>query len=449
MTPNSNAGSQLTVDGVKPSTPPARAGGETTPVPESAKPKDENTNESVIANGSKGPHDAPASPQVHTQQYQQGYAPQLTPQPGAGYYFLGNHQVTPEPPSPATPGYDVNSFLQHQAAALGVHHGNPFGSGQYGGIPQPPLSPSRVGMTGGLIPPASPLFPRAAGNPVGSFDQQNQLDSSVFQRIQGQTPASPSMPYMASPSLGPSNGATFGGVYQGYAANTGTYASVLSGAQGGEPSASPDDRGWGDRYVALCLTFACCCACFYLAQTLFFKETTFSRVSTLRLHPDKDKCLPHTHLQEPTTGPTLLMKACCRPLFLTNKTKRAHHTRHTLPIKEHLATHYLHNNHGDTACPATCTTRLSHLCSLVRVRTCSPTFQEGIQEWAHHPCTTWVHTLVSSPCRHTIPQRRRDHPSKQRPPTRDLMELTCSFSIFQTISRILICTGYFVSMETC
>ena len=193
--------------------------------------------------------DCPASPQVQQQIYHQAYLPHLTPQPGAGYYLYGS-QVTPEPPSPATPGYDVNSFLQQQAA-LGLHHGNPFGNArQYGGIPQAPLSPG--GRNSGLVPPPSPLFPRAAGGNSGgmpgTFEQQNHLDSNVLQRIQGKTPASPSVPYMTA-SLGASNGtAGFGGAY-GYAV-AGSYASVLGAAAaagGAEPTS--DELGWGDRYV--------------------------------------------------------------------------------------------------------------------------------------------------------------------------------------------------------
>lgn len=224
---------------------------ETIEKPSANQQQSESSNESTeIKEGDPG--DCPASPQVQAQPYQQAYLPHLTPQAGGGYYLYGNHQVTPEPPSPVTPGYDVTSFLQQQAA-LGVHPGNPFGTaGQYGAMSQAPLSPSRSGMSGGLIPPASPLFPRAATNSAGgisgSFDQHNQLDSSVLQRIQGQTPASPSVPYVPAP-LTSANGSGFGTMYPGYSP-TGTYASVLAGAanQTAE-SSSPtgENGGWGDR----------------------------------------------------------------------------------------------------------------------------------------------------------------------------------------------------------
>lgn len=186
--------------------------------------------------------DCPASPQFQHQVYHHAYLPHLTPQQGGGYYLYGGSQVTPEPPSPATPGYDVNSFLQQQAAF--GHLGNPFApAGQYGSISQTPMSPAR---NSGLIPPPSPLFPRAAGN----FDPQNHMDSNVLQRIHGQTGGStPTLPYMTAATLGVSNGApTFGTAYTGYAVAS-SYASALSGGSGGEPAA--DEFSWGDRYVVV------------------------------------------------------------------------------------------------------------------------------------------------------------------------------------------------------
>mmetsp|Transcript_5525 Transcript_5525/g.8735 ORF Transcript_5525/g.8735 Transcript_5525/m.8735 type:complete len:614 (-) Transcript_5525:52-1893(-) len=224
---------------------------ETIEQPSANQQQSESNTESTETKGGV-PGDCPASPQVQAQPYQQVYLPHLTPQAGGGYYLYGNHQVTPEPPSPATPGYDVASFLQQQAA-LGVHPGNPFGTGgQYGAMPQAPLSPSRSGMSGGLIPPASPLFPRVATNSAGgisgSFEQHNQLDSAVLQRIQGQTPASPSVPYVSA-SLISANGSGFGAMYPGYSP-TGTYANVLSGAANQTTESSPptgENGGWGDR----------------------------------------------------------------------------------------------------------------------------------------------------------------------------------------------------------
>jgi hypothetical protein len=239
MTPNSTVTTQHQSDGMKEASTEPTEGTVT-----QNKPTEQGTNE-IPAKQERV--DCPASPQVQQQIYHQAYLPHLTPQPGAGYYLYGS-QVTPEPPSPATPGYDVNSFLQQQAA-LGLHHGNPFGNArQYGGIPQAPLSPG--GRNSGLVPPPSPLFPRAAGGNSGgmpgTFEQQNHLDSNVLQRIQGKTPASPSVPYMTA-SLGASNGtAGFGGAY-GYAV-AGSYASVLGAAAGGAEPTS-DELGWGDRYV--------------------------------------------------------------------------------------------------------------------------------------------------------------------------------------------------------
>lgn len=249
MTANSTAGKPLpAAEAVK----PGDAGSEMTADGSDCTPSksaEQSTSEppSAVKQGYRPSDPSPASPQVHSQIYQQPYIPHLTPQPGAGYYLYGNPQVTPEPQSPAAQGYDMTSFLQQQAA-LGVHPGNPFGAtGQYGGIPQAPLSPSRAG---GLIPPPSPLFPRPTGTHMaGSFEHQGQLDSSVLRGIQGQTPQSPSGTFM-SPALGPSNVPGFGGAYSGYPAATGVgnYATVLNGAtQLADSSASPDDTGWGER----------------------------------------------------------------------------------------------------------------------------------------------------------------------------------------------------------
>lgn len=202
--------------------------------------------------------DCPASPQFQHQVYHHAYLPHLTPQQGGGYYLYGGSQVTPEPPSPATPGYDVNSFLQQQAALGGVHPGNPFAqAGQYGGISQTPHSPNR---TSGLIPPPSPLFPRVAGN----YDPQNHIDSNALQRIHGQTAGStPTLPYMTAATLGVSSGSpSFGAAYTGYTV-TGTYATALGAGSGGEPTA--DEFGWGDRYaVVLFRVIRCACYNRYL-----------------------------------------------------------------------------------------------------------------------------------------------------------------------------------------
>lgn len=194
----------------------------------------------------KNPNDdCPASPAPipPPTSYQQTYLPQSTPQQAAGFFVYPHSQVTPEQPSPATPGYDVNSFLQ-QHAALGVHPAlsNPFGTNQYGGLPQAPLSPTR---SGGAIPPASPLFSRPSGVGVGAFEQQNQVEGSVLQRMSSVgAPPSPSITYM-SPPLGSAPAASFSAMYQGYVGGiSGSYGNSANGE-----STSQEDNTWSDRYV--------------------------------------------------------------------------------------------------------------------------------------------------------------------------------------------------------
>jgi hypothetical protein len=207
--------------------------------------------------------DCPSSPQIqhhqhhHQQQQQQhqqhnifhhqAYLPHLTPQRGGGYYLYGS-QVTPEPPSPATPGYDVNSFFHQQAAMLSS---NPFGSaaaGQYGQIPPPPLSPN---LSSGFIPPPSPLFPRPSTTAAGTYDPNIPMDSSFFQRTPSQTLSIPSVPYLASPMTNSNNAAAFNAAaaaaaYSGYPMSPTPYATGFNGVIPNVDS-TIDERRWGDR----------------------------------------------------------------------------------------------------------------------------------------------------------------------------------------------------------
>ena len=193
---------------------------------------------------SKTMPDCPASPapQAQPTTYHQAYLPQLTPQTG-GYYLYQHSQVTPDQPSPATPGYDVTSFLQHQA--LGVHHGlgSPFTTSQYGGLPAAPLSPGRSGMAGPALPPASPLLPRPRGGSIGgsgTFEQQNSLEGSVLQRVVAAgAPPSPSIPYISPPlgSATPGNATGFGGIYPGYVGGV----SGAPGSYGGNVATTMND----------------------------------------------------------------------------------------------------------------------------------------------------------------------------------------------------------------
>jgi hypothetical protein len=107
------------------------------------------------------------------------------PQQASNYYA--------EPPSPRVTVYD-GSFFQ---TAAGAFHSSAFAGNNT------PLSPPRPTM--GVIPPASPLFPRVA-----------VMDN-------GQPPPSPSLPYMST---------TLPNMYYGSASSN-----------------SPDEVGaWNDRY---------------------------------------------------------------------------------------------------------------------------------------------------------------------------------------------------------
>ena len=97
----------------------------------------------------------------------------------AGYYVGGGGQ---EPPSPGInmggAVYDTGSFFQTSAAAAA---GGPFHSSAFGAAgSNTPLSPPRPSAMMGVIPPASPLFPR------------------VTMMDPGQHPPSPNLPYMST-----------------------------------------------------------------------------------------------------------------------------------------------------------------------------------------------------------------------------------------------------------
>jgi hypothetical protein len=178
----------------------------------------------------KPPVDPPESPAPMAQPtaYPQLYAPHLTPQQGAGGYYMYNQaQVTPEPPSPAGPNgvYDAASFRQAQQF-------NPFGGQYAGGLPPPPLSPRVSSM--GSLPPASPLFPRAASNIAGRMSPGGNG-----------APPSPA-PYLHSPGLGAA-------IYQTY---SGAYGGGGNGNNGTGSDASPEDtNAWSNRYVCLFIFF--------------------------------------------------------------------------------------------------------------------------------------------------------------------------------------------------
>ena len=242
------------------------------------------------------PAEYPESPAPVAQatNYPQLYAPHLTPQPGGGYYMYQQAQITPEPPSPAGPNgmYDAASFR---------HLSSPFG-GQYGGIPQPPLSPRSNMGSMGSIPPASPLFPRVAHSNSGTLDPQ-QLDSASLHRMNSGGnggPPSPA-PYL-SPPLGPS-ASPYGAMYQGYG---GIYNSG-SGNNGSE------DNAWSDRYVNLLVAVR------FMSFTLtlfLIRDLCFIEHCTNRRRPSSTVC----RRDQRAIGHTPLTR-CFRLRRLTLKTR--------------------------------------------------------------------------------------------------------------------------------
>lgn len=163
-----------------------------------------------------GGGDVPLSPTPQMASATNYSSSQGTPQPNratgaymvsSGYHHHHHQQMTPEPPSPGGPvvlhtsndAYTVGSFFQQQAGAFVPSHTSPFG------VSQPsPLSPPRptavVAMGAmGVIPPASPLFPRLSsgggGSNVGtaSLHPSDSGLSGVSSR--GGAPPSPSLPY--------------------------------------------------------------------------------------------------------------------------------------------------------------------------------------------------------------------------------------------------------------
>jgi hypothetical protein len=121
-----------------------------------------------------------------------------------GYYVGGN-----EPPSPGAgmtgAVYDTGSFFQTTA---GPFHTSAFGAAGN----NTPVSPARPMV--GIMPPASPLFPRVP-----------MMDAS----LQGQHPPSPNLSYMTSlPAM-----------YQHYGV----------GLSSGSSNSQDDVGGWNDRYA--------------------------------------------------------------------------------------------------------------------------------------------------------------------------------------------------------
>jgi hypothetical protein len=146
----------------------------------------------VKQSNSKGSEVEAGSPQSQDPTEGFGDYPQLMPQTGsnAGYY-LGYNPAEPPSPSPAglgTASYDAASFFQQPGAFAPL-------SRVAGGAAASPLSPPRtVPTTMGVVPPASPLFPRAtSGGRLSNNAERTPVSVAA--------PPSPNLGYM-SPALG-------------------------------------------------------------------------------------------------------------------------------------------------------------------------------------------------------------------------------------------------------
>jgi hypothetical protein len=192
------------------------------------------------------------TPQLASANYSHGQHHQvsnLTPQqPRAGAYMVSGYhhhhqQMTPEPPSPGGPvvlqndAYNVGSFFQQQAGAF-VPHTSPFGATQPSPLSPPRPAAAVVMGAMGVIPPASPLFPRLSSGGSNVGGALNPADSGLSSSRGGVAPPSPSLHYSMQPL-----GAT---MYQTYGSNQVVSSQSIN---------SPDDGSggvagsWSDRYV--------------------------------------------------------------------------------------------------------------------------------------------------------------------------------------------------------
>ena len=164
--------------------------------------------EATEAPSTPGKDEAPAAAAASAEPKQDRLSPAVAPVSSypyvAGYYVGG-----PEPPSPGIgmggAVYDTGSFFQTSA---GPFHSSAFGAAGS----NTPLSPPRPSAMVGVIPPASPLFPR------------------VTMMDQGQHPPSPNLPYMST---------TLPGIYQHYGVNLSS----------GSSNSLDEAIAWNDRSV--------------------------------------------------------------------------------------------------------------------------------------------------------------------------------------------------------
>lgn len=165
------------------------------------------------------------------------------------------HQGSPPPPSPtvaSTGGYDIQSLLMQQQAAMAQQEAagtaGSFATQYSSGIPPaPPLTPTHaaVNMTGAANNvPASPLF--TAPSPlVYPRNPLNRLDSPAISKMAESSMASPlsPLPYLTQQAL-PGSPAVpgYGGILQAGATNR----------DGSNPSLPADNAGktWSDSLLS-------------------------------------------------------------------------------------------------------------------------------------------------------------------------------------------------------
>jgi hypothetical protein len=154
-----------------------------------------------------------------------GY-PHLLPQPGSNAaYYLGYNPA--EPPSPSTAGmatisYDAAAFFQQPGAFAPLTRAAAAAANAAGS----PMSPPRTLATMTVVPPASPLFPRATSSATRlAAGDRHPVGIAA-------APPSPGLAYV-SPALG------------GYHQQAYSVVPTVGGSHSGD---SPDGA-WGERYV--------------------------------------------------------------------------------------------------------------------------------------------------------------------------------------------------------
>mmetsp|Transcript_14243 Transcript_14243/g.41793 ORF Transcript_14243/g.41793 Transcript_14243/m.41793 type:complete len:660 (-) Transcript_14243:212-2191(-) len=175
------------------------------------------------------------------------------------FHYGNYHQGTPPPPSPtvgSTGGYDIQSLLMQQHAAMAQQEAagtaGSFGTQYNSGVPPaPPLTPTHaaatvtMGVNASNNVPASPLF--TAPSPlVYPRNPLNRLDSPAISKMAESSMASPlsPLPYLTPQALpGSPAVAGYGGILQGGGATN---------RDGTNPSLPADNVGttWSDSLLS-------------------------------------------------------------------------------------------------------------------------------------------------------------------------------------------------------